>query len=116
LRQERGIHLSFRHSWSLHVTQERGKADEALIKMHLSSFSPGLLFSHTDTVVARDASRCTRAGRVSVVINANFLIRISVGNSVVRRVLSRECRGFVTTRKTNDNVDEREKREEETWR
>lgn len=61
--------------------------------------------------VARDASRCTRAGRVFVVINANFLIRISVGNSInVKRVLLRECRGSVAMRKTDDNAGEREAR------
>lgn len=59
-----GILLSFGHSLSVPATQERRKVDEALIKMHLSSFSPGLPFSHTGSRRARCVTLHARRPRV----------------------------------------------------
>lgn len=98
---------------SLHITRKQGKTDEALIKMHLLGvFRLDTLLSCVPGAIARDVSCCTRtAVACPFVINANFLIRISVGTKQHQRE-SVHAEVAVAMGKTSDN--ERKAREEET--
>lgn len=73
------------------VRAKRGdgsEAGEALIKTHSSRFSAGRFLSR-DTGSRRRARHVALHARVRRVINANFLIKISVGNRInVKRARS----------------------------